>query len=322
MDNRGEQGGKAHQAAERLDWVDVARGIGIAAVVVGHVWTRGGLRDAMYSFHMPLFFLLSGMLARPQPPGPFTRRMLATQMRPYAIWLLLLILADQIIEPLKGGVPIFRQWPGDFLPILLGGSWLRGPFTIFWFVPCLMIARILFNLFRSRWPDPFDRGWMLAIPLLLALAHALGWWTNISPLGLLTVPMAIVLLWAGTAWGRIGWHPTMILPLAILSVAGLTGLTPTLNMKAADYGAPLVSIAAGVATSLLIFRLSSRIALFAAPLASLGRASLTIMYLHVAVVHYLSPYLGKPWLLALALAGPWGLSGLIARSPSARRWLA
>lgn len=58
----------------RLDWVDAARGIGIVLVVFGHVW-RGlreadilsdaalfaGVDAAIYLFHMPLFFLVSGM---------------------------------------------------------------------------------------------------------------------------------------------------------------------------------------------------------------------------------------------------------------------
>ncbi|WP_162249127.1 acyltransferase family protein [Devosia sp. Root685] len=58
----------------RLDWVDAARGIGIVLVVFGHVW-RGlweadiltdaplfaGIDAAIYLFHMPLFFLVSGM---------------------------------------------------------------------------------------------------------------------------------------------------------------------------------------------------------------------------------------------------------------------
>ena len=321
MDNRGHERRAQRRATERLDWVDVARGIGIIAVVVGHIWTRGGVRDAMYSFHMPLFFLLSGMLARPQPPGPFARRLIAAQMRSYAAWLLLLIVADQVIERMKGGVPIFHQWPGDLWAVLLGGSWLRGPFTIFWFVPCLMVARIVFTLLIARFPDPLDRRWSLILLPLGALAYALGWRTDMSPLGLLTVPMAVVLLWIGMAWGQVRWHGAMTVPLALLSVAGLAGVVPTLNMKAGDYGWPVLSMAAGVATSLLISRLSSRIAPVAAPVASLGRASLTIMYVHVAVIHYLTPYLGRPWLLVLALAGPWGLSMLIARTPAARRWL-
>lgn len=311
MGNRGQT---ETGADARLNWVDVARGIGILAVVIGHVWTRGPLRDAMYSFHMPLFFLLSGLLSRPQPVARFTARQIAGQMRPYAAFLLLLILADQIIEPLKGGRPIFHVWPDDLLPILLGGYWLRGPYTIFWFVPCLMMARIAFNALLVRWPDPLDRRWFMLVPPVLALAYAAGWATPASPLGLVAVPMAFLLLWAGSAWARVRWRNGMAVPLAIFSIAGLAGLLPTLNMKVGDYGWPIVSIASAVASSLLIMRLSARITPFATPLAALGRASLVIMYLHVAMIHYLSPYLGKPWLLAIALAAPFAIDRLIRRS--------
>jgi len=318
MDNRGHDASKAQF---RLDWVDVARGIGIIAVVIGHVWTRGGVRDAMYSFHMPLFFLLSGMLSRPHPITSFTRRQIFGQMRPYAAFLTLLILVDQIVEPLKGGRPIFHQWPEDLVPILLGGFWLRGPYTIFWFVPCLLIARLLFNAVLLRWPDVLDRRWAFVLLPTVILAYAAGHFTEASPLGLLSVPMAFVLLWAGAVWPRVRWHNGLIVPLGLLALIGLAGIAPTLNMKVADYGWPLVSIGSAVATCLLLFRLSARIAPFAGPVAALGRASLVIMYLHVALIHYGSPYLAKPWLLALALALPFGLHALIRRLRVATRIL-
>jgi len=317
MENRGHE--SRPQAGGRLEWIDVARGIGIIAVVVGHVWTRGGLRDAMYSFHMPLFFLLSGLLSRPQPVGRFTMRQLGSQMRPYAAFLILLIAADQIMETMKGGRPIFHDWPGDMLPILLGGSWLRGPFTIFWFVPCLMMARILFNVGMARWPDPFDRRWAWAVLPCLAVAYGVGRFTTLSPLGVLTVPMALLLLWLGAAWQQVKWRGWMLAPLALLALAGLTGLLPTLNMKAADYGWPLLSIGSAVATSILIFRLSVSIAPFGGWLSAVGRASLVIMYLHVAVIHYLAPYLGKPWLLMPALLAPLAIYQAIRAIPGLQR---
>jgi fucose 4-O-acetylase-like acetyltransferase len=318
MDNRGHD---RPQAQFRLDWVDVARGLGIMAVVIGHVWTRGSVRDAMYSFHMPFFFLLSGMLSRPHDIGTFTRRQLAGQMRPYAIFLVALILIDQIIEPLKGGRPIFHQWPEDIVPILLGGFWLRGPYTIFWFVPCLMIARILFNIAYVRWPDVLDRRWAVVLLPMVVLAYALGWWMDASPLGLLSVPMAFVLLWIGAAWPRVRWRGWMVVPMGALALSGLVGLLPTLNMKVADYGWPLLSIASAICTALLLFRLSALIAAFTGPIALVGRASLVIMYLHVAIIHYGSPYLGKPTLLMLALLIPLALHQGIRRSPTAARWL-
>ncbi|MBA4091463.1 MAG: glycosyl transferase [Sphingobium sp.] len=315
------RGHDRRQAQFRLDWVDVARGLGILAVVIGHVWTRGPLRDAMYSFHMPLFFLLSGMLSRPHDVGAFTRRQLVGQMRPYAAFLLLLILIDQIIEPLKGGRPIFHQWPEDMVPILLGGFWLRGPYTIFWFVPCLMMARILFNVALGRWPDVLDRRWALLLLPALVLAYVLGWWLKASPLGMLSVPMAFVLLWVGAAWPRVRWRGWMIAPLAAMAAIGLTGVLPTLNMKVAEYGWPLLSVASAIATSLLLFRLSALIAPLAAPVAAVGRASLVVMYCHVAVIHYLSPYLGKPWLLLAAVTIPLAIDRLIRLSPAASRFL-
>lgn len=323
MENRGVA---STDAADRLEWVDVARGIGIVAVVLGHVWTRGPLRDAMYSFHMPLFFLLSGMLSRPQSVVRFTRRQLMGQMRPYAAFLLLLILADQIIEPLKGGRPIFHDWPRDIVPILLGGTWLRGPYTIFWFVPCLMVSRIAFNAMLTRWPDPFDRRWTMLLLAVLLLAYALGWLSPESPLGLAAAPMGIFLLWTGLAASRVQRRATQLWFLVPLALAGLAGVVPTLNMKIADYGWPLLSIGAAIATSLLIVQLSRRIASHAAPLAALGRASLVIMYLHVALIHYLTPVIGatmpgKVALALIALGLPFAIDHLIRLSPRARRWL-
>lgn len=325
MENRGDRI-VAHSAPSewvpaggRLEWIDVARGLGIIAVVIGHVWTRGPLRDAMYSFHMPLFFLLSGLLARPQPVAHFTSRLFASQMRPYAAFLILLVLLDQLIEHAKGNRPIFSDWPQDLLPILLGGSWLRGPFTIFWFVPCLMVARIIFNALLTRWPDPLDRRWaMLLLPCAL-IAYALGMLTQMSVLGLLTVPMAIILLWVGAAWQPIPWRSWMWLPLGLLSVAGLAGLIPELNLKAADYGWPLLSMGSAVATSLLIFRAAVRIAPFAGWLAVVGRTSLVIMYLHVAVVHYLTPHLDRVWLPGPALLLPIVVHHLLNASRIGRR---
>ncbi|BAV64053.1 acyltransferase family protein [Sphingobium cloacae] len=305
---------------ERLEWVDVARGIGIVAVVAAHVWTRGPVRDALYSFHMPLFFLLSGALTRPQPVARFAWRQVAGQMRPYFAFLALLILADQIIEPLKGNRPIFTHWPQDLIPILLGGTWLRGPYTIFWFVPCLMAGRILFNALLSRWSEPRQAYGAMAAGGSLLVAYGAGWATDISPMGLLTVPMAFFLLWVGAAWQRTGWRRWMIVPLAALSLCGLAGIFPTLNMKAGDYGWPLLSMLSAIATSILIFRLSPAVPRpFARPLIGLGQASLVIMYLHVAFIHYLTPYLGKPWLFAIALMVPFLTWHLIRRSRRASR---
>lgn len=56
---------------KRIEWIDIAKGIGITLVSFGHLRNGDGqsvwlpaldsLIAAIYLFHMPLFFLLGGM---------------------------------------------------------------------------------------------------------------------------------------------------------------------------------------------------------------------------------------------------------------------
>lgn len=47
---------------ERLDYIDTAKGILIMTVVMGHIFQAGYIHDFIYTFHMPAFFIISGMM--------------------------------------------------------------------------------------------------------------------------------------------------------------------------------------------------------------------------------------------------------------------
>lgn len=85
----------------RLEWVDYAKGIGIILVVYGHVLR--GIKDAamgispeffyysdniVYSFHMPLFFFLSGMFVNKSlsKGEGFIGDKIKTIVYPYFLW--------------------------------------------------------------------------------------------------------------------------------------------------------------------------------------------------------------------------------------------
>ena len=52
----------------RISLYDRAKGIGIICVIIGHLLTYGNLPSSViFAFHMPLFFLISGILASPPP---------------------------------------------------------------------------------------------------------------------------------------------------------------------------------------------------------------------------------------------------------------
>lgn len=46
---------------KRQEYIDIAKGIGILFVVIGHL-TDSDVQSFIYLFHMPLFFFLSGLL--------------------------------------------------------------------------------------------------------------------------------------------------------------------------------------------------------------------------------------------------------------------
>ena len=66
------------ETSKRLTYIDIAKGIGIVLVVLGHcipdatsptgisVPAYRWLHDVIYSFHMPLFFFLAGFMVSRQ----------------------------------------------------------------------------------------------------------------------------------------------------------------------------------------------------------------------------------------------------------------
>lgn len=55
-----------NDVSSRIPFYDVAKGIGIILVVFGHLTTNNTISAIIYSFHMPFFFFVSGVFAKPQ----------------------------------------------------------------------------------------------------------------------------------------------------------------------------------------------------------------------------------------------------------------
>lgn len=88
---------------KRLDWIDIAKGIAIILVIVGHtVPNPSPLRHAIFSFHMPVFFILAGYTFRPKPWRVLLSGSVSRLLVPYVI----LALAWQVPSFLMIGVPL------------------------------------------------------------------------------------------------------------------------------------------------------------------------------------------------------------------------
>ena len=141
--------------APRIEWVDILKGLAIVLVVAGHMEYAEGAanpgRMLIYSFHMPLFFMLAGYTAalsfsRNGNLLKFVERRFLSVMVPYICWMLAL----PCIYATTGQISHY-SFHNACLGILCGwDQW--------WFLPCLFILQLMFaayHLLRRAVPGAF-----------------------------------------------------------------------------------------------------------------------------------------------------------------------
>lgn len=274
----GLRGWYAPMMGDRIGWLDTARAIGIVAVVIGHFTSDPAVRAAMFHFHMPLFFMLSGIVFGTPAPARLIRRRAATLLLPYAAWLLVIALSDAAIAAVAGH-RAYLPWdhpPAALARLLLGGTFLVASFGIFWFVTCLFVTQILAALvlrLPARW---------LPATAAAALAAALLMPALPNPWGIISVPLALFFFLAGILHHRHADRLGGPLTLAAIALALLAPLSRPLDLKVADAGTPLFSILAALGLCHLILLAARRLPRSPA-IERLGQASLVIMYVHLTL---------------------------------------
>ncbi|WP_079417644.1 acyltransferase family protein [Thiomonas intermedia] len=273
----------------RTDWVDAAKGIGIVLVVYGHV-ARGlhtaGLYpddrafalvdDVIYSFHMPLFFLLSGLFFQPSLDRYGARRLIGnkvdTLLYPYFLWSLI-----------QGGIQMMLR--GSTSTSITFGELVRipwQPLDQFWFLYALFFIVVLFGVSLS-WGPRGPVAWGLMALLLIAYitglnppVPALSYIAHYGVFFAAGVLLAPHLRWLARLHGHAG---------AALAAAGLfLGLQATFHVVA-----PWMGLGRGLAAFLLAMGSIFCVMLLAqavkpAPLGglqALGRHSLGIYLMHI-----------------------------------------
>ena len=92
---------------QRLDYVDVFRGLGIITMVMGHIGFGGKFDHFIHAFHMPMFFFISGFFYRRRDYGfgEYVGKKERSLLIPYisfglAYYLLYIMIEDFSIKPL------------------------------------------------------------------------------------------------------------------------------------------------------------------------------------------------------------------------------
>lgn len=258
---------------------DKARGIGIVLVVYGHV-LRGLIASkivepgppllasdyAIYTFHMPLFFLLAGLNARHGfAKGNFLTSKFSTIIYPYVLW-----------SVLQGGVQglLNGSTNGAFaVQDLFAIGW--KPVFHFWFLYAVFLCHVF------AWVTRFDP---VRITLFALLAYPLGLYFATS-WGILSNALSFFLFYvAGLFLARHlkGMVSQASHPATVAATAVALGVAIFVACKLGDYHAP-TALCAALLGILLVLQLAYLLPDSASGRAVqlLGLASMPIYLMHV-----------------------------------------
>lgn len=325
---------------KRLEWIDSAKGVGIVLVVVGHAWrglqTAGLIADpglfrvidtAIYAFHMPFFFFLSGLLIErtllATPPGAFVLSRMQRLIWPLVLWTWIFF----VFKGLAGGLanrPF--DWAGfPLIPL--------PPREHFWFLWALFVIQLCLLLVRPVLQKQGHRAWVWGLLWLgsgglylsePALGGLAGWlWSAVAhaPFFLLGTAVAGLRQWRPPIWagglallgcvvaiGSAFWLPegpvsrlvigsgaTLLLCLTVMALE-----QPLLSRPGMRWIAALGTASLAIYVAHTIFSAAARIALLQAGVADIA--------VHM-VVGTLAGLLGPAALYAAARR--WGLSATL-----------
>lgn len=134
----------------RYRFPDIVKGIGILLVVLGHAtFVPDSVLSYIYSFHMPLFFIISGMLiyitdSKSHEYPAFLKSRVRRILIPYAVFSIIYTLIDIVNYRFLHTAVLEDIIINSESSLSLAGS---GPL---WFLPTLLIAELLFVALLKR----------------------------------------------------------------------------------------------------------------------------------------------------------------------------
>lgn len=145
---------------KRLIEFDILKGIGIISVLVGHASVAPELKSVIYSFHMPLFFWVSGFFFKEKPMWEYCKHKAFQLLIPWAFFLTVLCLyfeslgllsTHSFLLPLKSIVQNIDSG-------IMGNENSYCYYTI-WFLVALffvsVVYAVLVRLIRNKWLQTF-----------------------------------------------------------------------------------------------------------------------------------------------------------------------
>ena len=288
---------------KRIEWVDFAKGFVIILVVIGHVIPFGSkLREFIFIFHMPFFFVMAGYLLNTAKWGgenffKFIFKSARRLLRPYFVanfaWYPIWFIFCYCL-----GVLALYDWANRepvnvFLSTFIGNSYKLGfslILTPLWFLPCLFLAEIFFLKLHDLFANKISLFYVIIL-LLSAVGYVIGTRVLQIPLGLDVAFVSLIFLLAGNLIKKYNcldkfnlsvWLMLLIILLFVFH------FNHAISMNQRNYANIFLFYAGGIAGSLIVMKISMLLADFQNKIFDFikycGQQSVIIMVMHMVVL--------------------------------------
>jgi acyltransferase len=146
---------------ERIEWVDSLKTFAIYTVFLGHVTIDAKLEVYIFSFHVPLFFWISGFLFQRERylcAVNFISRRIRTLVVPYfffafiSFFFWLVVVRSLSIRGQALSLDPWKVFLGIFYAIGTG-PWHHPLDLALWFLPCLFVTELFYWFLRTKLKD-------------------------------------------------------------------------------------------------------------------------------------------------------------------------
>ena len=266
----------------RIYWIDIAKGLGIIFVILGHITYNSDLAKELYTFHMPLFFFLSGYVFRIDKYDnniKFIKHKIKTLLLPYFSLCSITILY------------LNYMYPGNFIRYIYILIQMDVTTTL-WFLSCLFFSELIFfYLIKTLRNDLYKIGQKIVLLTILGLLYYR--YINVSlPFKLDTCLIAISFIFLGYLFRRnkyidINKYKSKKVFIICICINILTGFIPYkmfnlgLNMNKHSYGIEPLCFLAAISGIFIVVIISLRIHSYI--IQYIGKNSLIFFALHQAI---------------------------------------
>lgn len=278
---------------ERKNQYDIMKGIGIILVIMCHAGLGGFAKEFIYSFHMPLFFFVSGCFFRNSELGKFLIKNIKQLLIPYLFFVICMITVKQVRS-----TDFLFSISSTFLNLDITNESDSFLYESIWFLVCLFEVRIVYWIVYNV----FGKHYVAIIfvsAILFICGNCLHYFNVDLPFFIDTTLSVIVFYAAGDLFKKKGFEnciiPKWIIPIVIFVCFGICYfLRPDVEIKLNIYPCYLILVTLPMILALYyssLFLSKFQGVFLVKFLQKAGVSSLCILGLHNQVFYLIGPHL-------------------------------